>query len=73
MNLTPHGIDGGHRKRECEIEKEKYSKVFWDLRKTLQNAQKFLSKNSKDSDADLTTSIANVLHRKKNGHVESND
>ena len=28
MNLTPHDIDGGHRKRECEIETEKYSKVF---------------------------------------------
>ena len=43
MNLTPHDVDGGHRKRKCEIETEKYSAVWqlsWNPRKTLQNAQK---------------------------------
>ena len=40
----------------------------------LQNAAECsgYSKNSKDSNADLTVSNANVL-QKKNGHVESND
>ena len=28
MNLTPHDVDGGHRKRECEIETEKYNEVL---------------------------------------------
>ena len=23
MNLTPHDVDGGHRKHECEIERRK--------------------------------------------------
>ena len=74
MNLTPHDVDGGHRKRECKIETEKYSEVLQLSSGPSQDPAECLgnSKNSKDSNADLTARNANVL-RKKNGHVESND
>ena len=74
MNLTPHDVDGGHGKRECEIETEKYGEVWQLSSGPSQDAAECSenSKNSKDSNADLTASNANVL-RKKNGHVESND
>ena len=74
MNLTPHDVDGGHRKRECEIETEKYSEVLQLSSGPSQDAAECSenSKNSKDSNADLTARNANVL-QKKNGHVESND
>ena len=72
MNLTPHDVDGGHRKRECEIETEKYSEVLQLSSGPSQDAAECSenSKNSKDLNADLTASNANVL---QNGHVESND
>ena len=76
MNLTLHDIDGGYRKRECEIETEKCSDVLQLSSGPSQDAAEWSenSKNSKDSNADLmlTASNANVL-QKKNGHVESND
>ena len=70
MNLTLHDVDGGYRKRECEIETEKCSDVLQLSSGPSQDAAE--SKNSKDSNADLTASHANVL-QKKNSHVESND
>ena len=74
MNLTRHDVGGGYRERECEIETEKYSEVLQLSSGPSQDAAECSenSKNSKDSNADLTASNANVLH-KKNGHVESND
>ena len=74
MNLTLHDVDGGYRKRECEIETEKCSDVLQLSSGPSQDAGECSenSKNSKDSDADLTASNANVL-QKKNGHVEAND
>ena len=74
MNLTLHDVDGGYRKRECEIETEKCSDVLQLSSGPSQDAAEWSenSKNSKDSNADLTASNANVL-QKKNGYVESND
>ena len=75
VNLTPHDVDGGHRRRECEIATEKYSEVLLQLSSgPSQDAVECSenSKNFKDSNAHLTASNANVL-QKKNGHVESND
>ena len=74
MNLTLHDVDGGYRKCECEIETEKCSDVLQLSSGPSQDAAEWSenSKNSKDSNADLTASNANVL-QKKNGHVESND
>ena len=75
MNLTPHDVDGGYRKRECEIETEKCSDVLQLSSRPSQDAAECSenSKNSKDSNADLTANVnANVLW-KKNGHVESNE
>ena len=67
-------VDGGHGKRECEIEPEDYSEVLQLSPGPSQDAAERSenSKNSKDSNADLTASNANVLQQ-KNGHVESND
>ena len=60
MNLTPHDVDGGHRKRECKIETEKYSEVLQLSSGPSQDPAERLgnSKNSKDSNADLTASNA---------------
>ena len=72
VNLTLHDVDGGYRKRECEIETEKCSDVLQLSSGPSQDAAEWSenSKNSKDLNADLTASHANVL-QKKNGHVES--
>ena len=75
MNLTLHDVDGGYRKRECEIETEKSSDVLQLSSGPSQDNAEWSenSKNSKDSNADLIASNANVL-LEKNGHVrESND
>ena len=74
MNLTLHDVDGGYRKRKCEIETEKCSDVLQVTPGPLQDAAEWSenSKNSKDSNADLTISNANIL-QEKNGHVESNE
>ena len=74
MNLTLHDVDSGYRKRECEIETEKCSDVLQLSSEPSQDAAEWSenSKNSKDSNADLTANNANVL-QKKNGHVEPND
>ena len=63
MNLTPHEVDGGYQKRECEIETEKCSDVLQLSSGPLQDAAECWenSKNSKNSNADLTASNANVL------------
>ena len=57
MNLTPHDVDGGHRKHECKIETEKYNEVLQLSSGPLQDAAECSknSKNSKDSNAHLTT------------------
>ena len=70
MNLTLHDVDGGYRKRQCEIKTENCSDVLQLSLGPSQDTAEWSenSKNSKDSNADL----ANVLQR-KNGHVESND
>ena len=74
MNLTLHDVDGGYRKRQCEIETENCSDVLQLSSGPSQDAVEWSenSRNSKDSNADLPASHANVL-QKKNGHVESND
>ena len=74
MNLTLHDVDGGYRKRKCKIETEKCSDVLQLSSGPSQDAAEWSenSKNSKDSNADLIASNANVL-QKENGHVESND
>ena len=74
MNLTLHDVDSGYRKRECEIETEKCSDVLQLSSEPSQDAAEWSenSKNSKDSNADLTANNANVL-QKKNGQVEQND
>ena len=74
INLTLHDVDGGHGKRECENETEKYSEVLQLSSGLSQDAAECSenSKNSKDSNADLTANNANVSQQ-KNGHVESND
>ena len=64
-------VDGGHGKRACEIETEKYSEVLQLSSGPSQDAAE-CPKNSKNSNADLTASNANVSQQ-KNGHVESND
>ena len=66
MNLTLHDVDGGYRKRECDI-LQLSSGPSQDAAEWPEN-----SKNSKDSNAYLTASNAIVL-QKENGHVESND
>ena len=40
MNLTPHDVDGGYQKRECEIETEKCSDVLQLSSGPLQDAAK---------------------------------
>ena len=66
MNLTLHDVDGGYRKRECEIEPEKCSDVLQLSSGPSQDAAEWSEnlKNSKDSNADLTASKANVLQKK---------
>ena len=56
MNLTLHDVDGGYRKRECEIETEKCSDILQLSSGPSQDAAEWSenSKNSKDSNADLT-------------------
>ena len=66
MNLTLQDVDGRYRKRECEIETEKCSDVLQPSSGPSQDATECSgnSKNSKDSNADLTASNANVLQKK---------
>ena len=74
MNSAQDDVDGGHAKRECEIETEKYREVLQLSSRPSQDAAECSenSKNSKDSNANLTASNANVSQQ-KNGHVESNN
>ena len=74
LNSPQDDVDGGHGKREGEIETEKYGEVLQlssgpslDAAEHSEN-----SKNSEDLNADPTASDANVPQQ-KNGHVESND
>ena len=72
FNSAQDDVDGGHGKREREIETEnmvRFCNFLRDVRQMLRERSEN-SKNSKDSNADLTASNANV---QKNGHVESND
>ena len=73
FNSEQDDVDGGHAKRECEIETEKYSEVLQLSSGPSQDAAECLenSKNSKDSNVDLTASNENISQQ-KNGHVESN-
>ena len=48
MNLTPQDVDGELRKRECEIETEKYSEVLQLSSGPSQEAAE-CSENSKNS------------------------
>ena len=72
FNSAQDDVDGGHGKREGEIETQNMVRFCNFLREIRQMLLKRSenSKNSKDSNADLTASNANV---QKNGHVESND
>ena len=74
FNSAEQDVDGGHANHECEIETEKYSEVLQLSSGPSQDAAECSenSKNSKDSNIDLTASNANVSQQ-KNGHVESND
>ena len=72
FNSAQDDVDGGHGKREGEIETEnvvRFCNFLREIRQMLRERSEN-SKNSKDSNADLTASNANV---QKNGHVESND
>ena len=71
FNTAQDDVDGGHEKRECEIETEKYSEVLQLSSGPSQDAAE-CSENSKNSNAGLTASNANVSQQ-KNGHVKSND
>ena len=66
MNLTLHDVNGGYRKRECEIETEKCSDVLQLSSGPSQDAVECSenSKNSKDSNADLTVSNVVMSNRK---------
>ena len=72
FNSAQDDADGGHGKRECEIETEKYSEVLQlssDLRKMLQNAQKIQRIRMQTS-----PQATRMFHsRTEDGHVESND
>ena len=72
LNSAQDDVDEGHANRECEIETEKYSEVLQLSSGPSQDPAECSenSKNSKDSNAGLTASNANVL-KQKNGHVES--
>ena len=74
FNSRQDHVDGGRGKRECEIETGNYMEVLQLSSGFSQDAAKCSenSKNSKDSNADLTASNANVSQQ-KNGYVESND
>ena len=74
FNSAEDDVDRGHEKRECEIQTEKYREVLKLSSGPSQDAAERSenSKNSEESNADLTASNANVSQQ-KNGHVESND
>ena len=77
MNLTLHDVDGGYRKRECQIKTEKYSLVLQLFSEPSQDvAESGAQKIQRIQKIRMQTSRkqreCHVL-QKKNGHVESND
>ena len=71
MNLTLHDVDRvGIENANAKLKQKSVVTFCSFLRDGCRMVRN--SKNSKDSNADLTASNANVL-QKKNGHVESND